>query len=616
MKILTISFFDDNFGDMLIRICFDRLVKVAMRNLGVSENDFVIDNMHIKEIDEEKISSADLILFSGGAMFGFNNLGSFDSIDAITAIAEQKNIPVVFSSLGINNMHADEESGARLNAILKRKCVRAMSVRESADIFIPFAQDCDFEVVSVCDPAVWAKYVYDREIRDVRTVKKPGVVGVNVVRGGLFKANFKDWSLGDEEKYIRDLIALFDENGVEYRLFTNGSVLDTNSMLYIADRLEIPADRLICPDTTKELVRTIAGFDAVLAIRMHAGIISYALDIPSVNLVWNDKIPHFYQSIGYPDRAVELQDHLPEPNAAENPQEGSLSIAAAMYEKTCALLKDKRYRADERYMMTLYDYLYGTLGKVLSRAADSPYSFDTVSEQMRAQPSGVDDDVADYRKKLARGRYCYQKLTEREKAQQLRNIKLQRYLRKQYSSVVFRAYHFLTGILKLHEKIAYKQANMEDLDNVRDLFQAAAANLQIQKIPQWNANYPTDDDFVPDIKSDSMHLVYKGSRLAGVYTLSPVSPDRYKKGAWNYPEETSAALLRFAVHPDFEGFGFPKKVLEHIILTAKSKGFRSLRTDIFPQNPHDRKLYRKAGFEKVGDTLFNSKPFDLMELKL
>ena len=88
MKILTISFFDDNFGDMLIRICFDRLLTVAMKNLGYSDGDFVIDNMHIKEIDEEKIASADLILFSGGAMFGFNNLGSFDAIDAITAIAE------------------------------------------------------------------------------------------------------------------------------------------------------------------------------------------------------------------------------------------------------------------------------------------------------------------------------------------------------------------------------------------------------------------------------------------------------------------------------------------------------------------------------------------------
>lgn len=615
MKILTVSFFDDNFGDMLIRICFDRLVKTSMRNLGVPENDCVIDNMHIKEIDAEKIASADLILFSGGAMFGFNNLGSFDSIDAITAVAEEKNIPVVFSSLGINNMHADEESGARLNAILRRKCVRAMSVRESAAIFTPFAEGCDFEVVSVCDPAVWTKQVYHDEIEDVKKFKKRGVVGINVVRGGLFKANFKDWSLEDEEKYIRDLVALFDENGVDYRLFTNGSVLDTNSMIYIAQRLEIPQEKLICPDTTRELVRAVAGFDAVLAIRMHAGIISYALDIPSVNLVWNDKIPHFYRSIGYPDRALELQEYLPDTDAAAA-QDEMPSLADHMYEKTRELLTDDDYRTSEDYLMSVYRFLYATLGKILSRSADAPYSYDDVCRQLQAQPSGVCDDVSDYRTKLRRGRYCYRKLTEREKEQQLRNIKMQRYLRKQYSSFAFRAYHFMTGILKLHEKIAYAQATMDDLDNVRDLFQAAVANLQIRKIRQWNENYPTDDDFVPDIKSGNMHLVYKGSRLAGVYTLTAISPDRYKKGAWKCPDNGARVLLRFAVHPDFEGFGFPKKVLEHIIQTLKSDGVQSLRTDIFPQNLRDRKLYHKAGFEKVGETLFNSKPFDLMELKM
>ncbi len=41
---------------------------------------------------------------------------------------------------------------------------------------------------------------------------------------------------------------------------------------------------------------------------MHSSIISYALDVPSVNLVWNDKIPFFYQNIGYPDRAISIED--------------------------------------------------------------------------------------------------------------------------------------------------------------------------------------------------------------------------------------------------------------------------------------------------------------------
>lgn len=409
MKILTVSFFDDNFGDMLIRICFDRLLKVALKNLGVDESEYSIENMHIKEIDEEKVTSADLILFSGGAMFGFNNLGSFDAIDRITALAQKKNIPVVFSSLGINNMHADDKSGARLNEILRRSCVRAMSVREAAEVFTPFAEGCSFEVVSVCDPAVWAKHVYRREVQEEKSAKKRRIVGLNVVRGGLFKANGKKWTLDSEEQYYKKLCALFDEKGIEYRFFTNGSVLDNNSMGYIAKRIGIPDDKLITPDSTREVVRAIAGFDAVLAIRMHSAIISYALDVPSIDLVWNEKIPHFYQSIGYPDRALALENCTPE----------------VVLRLTQELLDDRGYKADEGYQMTLYTYLYETLGAILKKPADHPYSFAEVSHMLSMQESGVEDDVLDYRTKLGRSRYCYRTLfdADMERRRQIKSLK-------------------------------------------------------------------------------------------------------------------------------------------------------------------------------------------------
>lgn len=409
MKILTISFFDDNFGDMLIRICFDRLMTVALKNLGVSEDDFTVENMHIKEPDEDKIASADLILFSGGAMFGFNNLGSFDMIDRITSIADEKHIPVVFSSLGINNMHATEESGARLNEILRRKCIRAMSVRESVDAFTPFTDGCDFEIVSVCDPAVWAKHVYRKEVQAAKSAKKRRIVGLNIVRGGLFKANGHSWTLDSEEEYFKRLIALYDEKGIEYRFFTNGSVLDNNSMGYIAKRIGVPDDKLICPDSSRELVTAIAGFDAVMAIRMHSAIISYALDVPSTDLVWNEKIPYFYQNTGYPSRAVKLKNCTPE----------------VMLRMTGELLDDAGFKADDEYLMSLYRYLYTTLGTILNKPCDSPYDFAQVSHLLSLTESGVADDVTDYRTKLSRAHYCYRVLfdADMERRRQLTKLK-------------------------------------------------------------------------------------------------------------------------------------------------------------------------------------------------
>ena len=615
MKILTISFFDDNFGDMLIRICFDRLVRVALKNLGIDEAAFTIDNMHIKEIDAARVCGADLILFSGGAMFGINNLGTFEALDTVTAIAEENNIPVVFSSMGINHIHTDPESAAGLNAVLRRRCVRAMSVRENAELFAPFAEGCSFTVQTVCDPAVWTRYVYRREIGEVRAEKKETLVGLNVVRGGLFKANFKEWSLRDEEEYFRTLTALLKENGIAYRLFANGSVLDCNSLQHIADLLEIPGDKVILPDTTRELVRTIAGFDAVAAIRMHAGIISYALDTPSTNLVWNEKIPQFYRSIGYPERAVDPDDDAYRTSAADD----GGSSAAALAEKSCRLivemLADSGYHADEAYMMTVYRFLHASLGEILKKHGEC-YDFKTVSHLMSLQESGAEDDVTDYRTKLKRSRYCYRILSERSYTMHRRNISLQRYLRRLYSSPAYRSYHFGTGVLKMHEKLTFRLAQPDDLNNVRELYQAAVAQLQFQKIPQWDESYPTDDDFIPDIRSGSMYLVYKGTRLAGAYTLTDIPLDRFRHGAWRYPDESYLTLQRPAMHPDCMGFGVPKKVLDHIIADLRAKGVQNLRADICPENLFDRKLFRKAGFEKVGEAQFNGASVDLMELHL
>lgn len=616
MRILTVSFFDDNYGDMLIRICFDRLLKVAMKNLGFDELDYVIYNMNIKEIDADRIAGADLVLFSGGALFGFNNLGSFDAIDTITAIADEHSVPVVFSSIGINNMHANEQSGERLNEILMRRCIKAMSVRESAEIFVPFAEGCDFEIVSVCDPAVWAKHVYRKDVQEVRKAKDRKIVGLNIVRGGLFKANFKAWSLDDEAKFIKKLVAMLEEKEIDYRLFSNGSVLDTNSMMYIAKHLEIPDEKLICPDSTKEVVRAIAGFDAVTAIRLHAGIISYALDIPSINLVWNEKIPHFYRNIGHPERAIEIGGRRPLSDDPDGSQP-KLSLAEITLQSICELLYDVDYHADDAYLMSLYRYLFTTLGKIFHRNTDDKeYPFETVSHMMGLQESDIGDDITDYRTKLSRSRYCYHVLSERNHQLRYRNIKLQRYLREIYRSPYYRSYHFLTGLLKIREPVRYEPAVMEDLDRVRDLFNAATANLQIQKIPQWDENYPTDADFTPDIQSGRMQLVYKGKRLAAVYTLTGNAPDRFLEAQWNHPDESSMTLIRLALHPDCEAFGMPKKILTHIITELKDAGIQNLHAEVCQRNTYDSKLYQKMGFVKVGETILFGKLYDLMELHL
>ena len=381
MRILVISFYDDNFGDMLIRMCFDRILRIVMKNLGISDEGYAARHMHIKHVCDSDVAQSSLVIFAGGAMFGENYLGTYDCIDRITSVAQEHDVPVVFSSIGINNNRAKADSIEKLSAVLRRPCVKAMSTREAVEAFEAYTKDCGFAPVQVCDPAVWTQYLYAGEIKQAREAKQGRIVGINFVRGGLFKDNGHSWTLTKEERCLNGLRKLLENREIDYRFFTNGSLYDNNSLQHFASACHIPGEKVCYPDNTREVVSAVAGCDAVIAIRMHASIISYALGVPSVNLVWNEKIPYFYSAIGHPERALAIDEAEPE----------------LLFDQAAILLEERDYRPDRAYMMSLYHFLLDTLAQQLCLKRTESYGFERVCEEFALTPATVCDDIADYR---------------------------------------------------------------------------------------------------------------------------------------------------------------------------------------------------------------------------
>src|SRR5690606_25962164 len=83
----------------------------------------------------------------------------------------------------------------------------------------------------------------------------------------------------------------------------------------------------------------ISKFSVVIAARLHANIIAYSLDIPSIGLVWNDKLTFFGNKIGVPERFIPTE-HL----SAEN------IIRAALHAESEGFDKHQRasYQAQAR----------------------------------------------------------------------------------------------------------------------------------------------------------------------------------------------------------------------------------------------------------------------------
>ena len=384
MKLLLVSLVDDNLGDNLIGICFRQLMSVVLKNHGLDGPEVRVERMALRAIDEDLVADSDAIFFAGGGIVGLSYLGFNEYVDRITEIAEREGIPVVFSSLGINNMDANAENAGQLRRILDRSCVKAIAVRENLEEFRRYSNRDDF--VPVSDPAVWSKWVYAIEPR-----RAEYRVGINVVRAGLFRANGRDWAESDAFAYLRDLREMLDRAGIPSVFYTNGSSDDNITLRILADRLGLPEGQAVYPHTTREVVETVAGFDAIAAIRMHSSIIAYSFGIPSVTLAWNDKIPFFYAGIGHPDRALEFPEwgsRAAFEQLRSFPREGEDTGPGGDYES---------------FLMSLYLYLFRVVAEVVrGEPADleRAFSFDEVRRALAELAPAIAEDATDLRYKL------------------------------------------------------------------------------------------------------------------------------------------------------------------------------------------------------------------------
>lgn len=435
MKILIVSFYDDNFGDMLIRTCFENILKCTLKSLGVDEKDYAVEKMNQKNIEEDKILSSDIVFFAGGALFGFNYQNFLEGIEKIISLTGSKNIPVVFSSLGVNNVASCGGEQSQLGKLLCSENIRALSVRESPSLFSEYLRGNTLSAVPVCDAAAWAGTIFGVKKSDSRTV------GINVVRGGLFKANGLKWKIEDEENYLAGLKDIFDEKGVDYKFFTNGSVLDCNTLNHFAEKYEIPSDRLIYPDSSRQLIETVSSFGAVAAIRLHSSIVSYSLGVPSVNLNWNEKVPYFYENIGFSDRLVDIDE-----NSAVN-----------MAQKVLEVLGSKQSPSEE-YLMSLYNFLFDTLKDIFSIESKEKYSFSKLTDTAKEIGVSEDDFIFDLTTKIKRGSFVYYKLfkADREKGKRIKALESEKAaVEEKYKEYEKRISSFDDEINKANEKIKY-----------------------------------------------------------------------------------------------------------------------------------------------------------------
>ena len=295
-----------------------RYLKKLYRSLGFEkglaelprlEAKYISGRLARKYIDRNTAA----VIFAGGGIVKYKYQQFHIYIDEFTKRADELGVPVMLNAVGIEGYDADDPECMLLKNALNRSCVKYISTRDDIDLLDGKYCENGQVTARVADPACSLSV-----LKPAEKIPHDGkVIGLGVVRSGLFVDNDIDFTKEDMLKFWSSLVAEIESRGMQCRIFSNGTTDDTKFQDDLAEYMGLSVTEkkklmYARPTSVKKLVAYIRGFDAVITGRLHASIIAYSYAVPSVGLVWNDKQRMFGRIIGYPERFIDRDDFTAE----------------------------------------------------------------------------------------------------------------------------------------------------------------------------------------------------------------------------------------------------------------------------------------------------------------
>lgn len=162
-------------------------------------------------------------------------------------------------------------------------------------------------------------------------------------------------------------------------------------------------------------------------------------------------------------------------------------------------------------------------------------------------------------------------------------------------------------------ELVFRKADKQDLEEIERVVKCAIAEMNTNKIPQWDELYPTGEDFEQDIIKEELFVGQIEEKIAVLFALNQETDEAYESADWKYPQKSYEVIHRLCVHPCFQGKGVAKMTMDFIEKFLTGKGIESIRLDVFSRNPYALKLYEKCGFKKTGEANWRKGKFYLME---
>lgn len=406
----------DNVGDQLIEATVISLIRAATANMGIADEDVVINSRaagiiskkYMSTKDEsllasarESMEQADLVIFGGAPLFNYAYQNFYLRTIRTIELAQEYNVPVLFSSIGVEPYSATNPKSQELKKALQLPVVRQITTRDDIESVQKYLEGTLTPHALVSDPAVFTDQVFDAVVpaKEPLAEGDKKTIGLVVTRQGIFADNGIEFNESKQRQFWLDIMKKLDARGDTYKLFTTGHFSDEVFLDSLAREKGIPGEKVkFTVNSPEELLKELNACDGVIAYRLHASIAAFSYKVPAIGLSWNFKVPYFYETVGYGHRALPAEQWQAD------------TVLSALDEAMAAGVVH-----NEEFTYSVYGSLFAGIKSVFAPESDAQaYTIDQLREELpRYKATTYGQYKGKIQRKLRRTYENYQKIARK-----------------------------------------------------------------------------------------------------------------------------------------------------------------------------------------------------------